>query len=62
MSALVHCKGNTCRSPYALLHPGQNVMSFTQVRSRVRVRKDTALQVQAHMGRWCREPRVTAKL
>lgn len=35
MSALVHCKGNTCRSPYALLHPGQNVMSFTQVGSAV---------------------------
>ncbi|GFR41740.1 hypothetical protein Agub_g2493 [Astrephomene gubernaculifera] len=29
MSALVHCRGATCRHPYAILHPGYNVLNFT---------------------------------
>lgn len=30
MSALTHCKGSQCRSPYGQLHPGFNVQDFNQ--------------------------------
>ncbi|KAG2485149.1 hypothetical protein HYH03_016135 [Edaphochlamys debaryana] len=30
LSALIHCRGASCRSPYGLLHPGANVVNFTQ--------------------------------
>ncbi|KAG2492464.1 hypothetical protein HYH03_009405 [Edaphochlamys debaryana] len=29
LSALVHCRGTECRSPYGLLHPGEGVYNFT---------------------------------
>ncbi|KAG2482631.1 hypothetical protein HYH03_018439 [Edaphochlamys debaryana] len=29
LSALVHCRGPTCRNPYALLHPGGGVWNFS---------------------------------
>ncbi|KAG2492462.1 hypothetical protein HYH03_009403 [Edaphochlamys debaryana] len=30
LSALVHCRGTECRSPYGLLHPGGGVYNFTE--------------------------------
>ncbi|KXZ50457.1 hypothetical protein GPECTOR_16g631 [Gonium pectorale] len=33
LSALAHCKGNSCQSPYSILHPGLNVLNFTATMS-----------------------------
>ena len=33
MSALVHCRGASCRSPYSQLHPDGNVRTFEQAMS-----------------------------